>query len=143
MLSNGSGSVHHHSESLVDKLIGRGLLAETDRDDHHAVDAALDKLLVEVPTGAPMIDFYATEQVKLASLMYLVMADLEVEVALGRATAQELAAKFIRARTLAHKAGAPVSVQLILTHLAESIRWGLQPLGETIDVQAIAAHQVR
>jgi hypothetical protein len=91
LMSSSNGSVHHHSEDVVGKLVAAGFLPDADRGDATKVDAALEAALAHVAPGSPIIGFYATPEIKQTSVMYLFLSLCEVLVAKGRLTAQELA----------------------------------------------------
>jgi hypothetical protein len=58
-----NGTAHHHSEAIVDRLVAAGLVQEADRDDHAAVEKALDGLLnrfTALPPGPPLANMFIT-----------------------------------------------------------------------------------
>jgi hypothetical protein len=145
MQTNGNGSTHHH-EPIVEKLLALGLVEADQCNDQAAIDGALNRLIDKVAAvqpGRPISNFFISPSVEVSALTYLLLSHLEFEVALGNMPAQVLAAKFVRARSMAQASHAPAGVHQLLSFWAETIDWGLRPHGETINAKAIAARDVR
>jgi hypothetical protein len=113
-----------------------------DNGTAHDADHDLSKYKTVEP-NRPLYGSFATPGNMVDALIYLQMADYEIEVARGALPPQVLAAKFIRARAIAQQLHASASVHAYLTHLAESIDFGLKPYGETISSKDIAAFGAR
>ena len=106
----------------------------------HGADA--DKFKA-VPAMRPANNIFVTPGTQLDAIVFLLLADIEVDIARGAVPAEIVAAKFIRARAIAQSMHASASVQQYIGYLAESIDFGLRPYGETINSKEIATYGAR
>lgn len=137
MRSNGS---HHHSEAIVDRLVGAGLIQDADRGDSKAVDAALGKLLdsfAAAQPNPPLPGFFVTPQVETSVNNHLIIALMEVLVALGVIPPEAVAAVLVHCRATGAAAHAPAAFHQLVGHTAELLQWSLRRHGGDLDANAI------
>jgi hypothetical protein len=118
---NGEAS-HRISGGIVRRLVAAGLLAEADRGDLVAVNAAFEKLMaafIAVPQGRPLHGGFVTPANIVDALAHLMLGTLEMLAALDVLPPQAVATIFVHARAVAQAGHLPAGVHHLLGHYAE------------------------
>jgi hypothetical protein len=142
-----NGAAHHNiSENIVDKLVATGLIAEQDRSDPAALDAALDRLLMQfaaTPPGRPNANFFITPQTETGANTQLMLGLIDLLVALNVLPKKAIEALLVYARAAGRAAYAPAGQDQLISHYGDVLAWALRRHGVELDAKAIAQAGLR